>query len=302
MVNLRSRLPPLTSLAAFDAVCRHLSFTRAAAELCLTQAAVSRQIIALERHLEVALFERRAHDVALTVDGEKFAEIVNPAINAIGDAAVKIKLKQTNKLTIFSEPCIANYWVTPRISRYQAEYPQTTITLLTSNLLIDDATEVFDIGLQYGCANKKVFAQQARWSDEIIVVACPGIHNQLRKNVKLTDLLDFPFVHTDRIGPGWVSWASFFENFGEDFPEDHTGLLFNNYHSSVDAAIHGAGLLLGWRFVVDAVIGEGKLKQIGDFTIPSPDDQFMYTKRNSPNSKSAKEFIEWVKNDLSATG
>ena len=299
MGNLRNRLPPLTSLAAFDAVCRHSSFTKAAGELCLTQAAVSRQIIALERHLDVALFERRAHSVAMTADGEWFASIVNPAINAIGDATTKIKASQTNRLIIFSEPCIANYWVTPRISKYQAQFPQTTITLLTSNLPIDEATEIFDIGLQYGTANKKVFAQQANWPDEIIVVACPDIHSKLPRDVTLADLREFPFVHTDRIGPGWVSWSDFFSNFGEHFPEDHTGLFFNNYHSSVDAAINGAGLLLGWRFVVEAVVREGKLLQVGKFTIPSPDDQYMYTKRNSPNSKSAQTFIEWIKNDLS---
>jgi LysR family glycine cleavage system transcriptional activator len=298
MGNLRNRLPPLTSLAAFDAVCRHSSFTKAAGELCLTQAAVSRQIIALERHLNVALFERRAHDVTLTSDGEWFASIVNPAINTIGDATTKIKSNQTGRLTIFSEPCIANYWVTPRISKFQTQFPHTTITLLTSDLPIDEATEVFDIGLQYGTANKKMFTQQAIWSDEIIVVACPEIHNQLAKQVRLTDLLEFPFVHTDRTGPGWVSWSSFFSIFGEEFPKDHTGLLFNNYHSSVDAAIHGAGLLLGWKFVVEAVMREGKLIQVGEFTMPSPDDQYMYTKRNSPNSSSAQAFIEWIKNDL----
>ena len=185
MGNLRNRLPPLTSLAAFDAVCRLSSFTKAASELCLTQAAISRQIIALERHLDIALFERRAHDVALTAEGKWFAEAVNPAINAIGDATTKIKSNQTNRLIIFSEPCIANYWVTPRISKYQAQFPHTTITLLTSNLPIDEATEVFDIGLQYGSVNKKSFAQQAKWSDEIIVVASPEIHSKLPKNVQM---------------------------------------------------------------------------------------------------------------------
>ena len=295
MGNLRSRLPPLTSLAAFDSICRLSSFTKAANELCLTQAAVSRQIIALERHLDVVLFERRAHDVVLTAEGKAYARTVNPAINSIGDATAAIRSKQTNKLIIFSEPCIMNYWVTPRVSKYQGQFPHTTITLLTSEQPIDEATEVFDIGLQYGDVNKSTFEQQAKWSDEIIVVACPEIHSQLPEDVKLTDLLGFPFVHTDRTGPGWTSWSSFYSDFGEVFPEDLTCLLFNNYHSSIDAAIHGAGLLLGWKFVVEQVMREGKLLQVGDFTIPSPDDQYMYTKKNGPNTKSAKAFIQWVR-------
>ena len=114
----------------------------------------------------------------------------------------------------------------------------------------------------------------------------------------MTDLLDFPFVHTDRIGPGWVSWSDFYACFGESFPEEHTGLLFNNYHGSIEAAINGAGLLLGWKFVVEQVMREGKLLQVGNFTMPSPDDQFMYAKTNSPNTKSAEAFIQWVNKDL----
>ena len=74
-------------MAAFEAVCRQGGFTKAAYELSLTPAAVSRQIIKLEQDLGVTLFERRSHDVGLTNDGERFARTVNPAINSIGDAA-----------------------------------------------------------------------------------------------------------------------------------------------------------------------------------------------------------------------
>jgi DNA-binding transcriptional LysR family regulator len=295
MSNLRNRLPPLTSLAAFDAVSRLLSFTKAANELCLTQAAISRQIIALEKHLGASLFERRPHDVALTREGKQFASSVNPAINTIGDAAMKLKTRRTDELTIFSEPCITNYWLMPRISRYQLEFPNTKIKLVTSDDPLDEATDAFDIGLQYGEANKKVFVEQASWSDEIIVVASPLLEGEIPSKVVLNELLEHPFVHIDRIGPGWMSWNEFFSQHGFDFPENHTSLFCNNYLNAIDAAIQGAGLLLGWRFVVESAVDEGKLKQIGSFSVPSPDDQFMYTKRKSVNAKAAQNFITWIK-------
>ncbi|MFT5274012.1 MAG: LysR family glycine cleavage system transcriptional activator [Saprospiraceae bacterium] len=295
MSNLRSKLPPLTSLAAFDSVCRHLSFTKAAVELCLTQAAVSRQIIALEDKIGVKLFERRSHGVILTSDGHWFANIVNPAINSIGEATSKLRSRQINTLTLYTEPCIANYWLMPRISRYQALFPETTANLLTSNLDLDKATELFDIGMQYGTANNKVFQQQAIWNDEIIIATCPEIHKQLPKNPKLSDLIDFPLIHTNRIGAGWVSWSEYYEQFESKLPSMNTSLVFNNYHSSVDAALHGAGIILGWKFVVGSLLEEEKLLRVGKFTMPSPDAMLIYTRRNSPNSETAFEFIEWMK-------
>ena len=140
-----------------------------------------------------------------------------------------------------------------------------------------------------------MFVEQARWSDEIIVVASPELQIDFSSQATLTDLIEYPFVHVDRVGPGWLSWHEFFTEHGINFPENHTSLFCNNYLSAIDAAIQGAGLLLGWRFVVESAIAEGKLKQIGVFSIPSPDDQFLYTKRNSVNAKSAQDFITWVK-------
>lgn len=99
MPNLRSRLPPLGSLAAFEAACCHASFTRAAEELNLTQAPVSRQIRTLEEDLGILLFDRRRHDVALTTAGQRFAEIVNPAVLQIASAKDALP-RDANEFTI----------------------------------------------------------------------------------------------------------------------------------------------------------------------------------------------------------
>ena len=299
MTNLRIKLPPLTSLAAFEAVCRHLSFTKAANELCLTQAAVSRQIIALEKNLGVVLFERRSHNVALTSQGQWFANMINPAINTIADATVKVKSNQSNSLTLYTEPCIANYWLMPRISKYQALNPQTKVNLLTSNLDIDNSSEVFDIGMQYGTVNSKAYSQEADWRDELVVVTSREIFRKLPKKVELTDLLNFPLIHIDRVGAGWVAWSEFFAKYKTELPESHTSLVFNNYHSAVDAALHGAGICLGWRFVVGSLIEEKKLMRIGKFKMASPDDMFIYSRRSSANSQTALNFIQWVQQSTS---
>jgi LysR family glycine cleavage system transcriptional activator len=295
MSNLRNRLPPLSSLAAFEAVSRLLSFSRAADELCQTQAAISRQIIGLEAFLEVAMFNRKPRGVELTPEGEQFASTVNPAINLISDAAMTIKIRRTDEFSIFSEPCIANYWVMPRISKFQLQFPNTKIKIITSDDLIDDSKETFDIGIQYGEANKKMYAEQASWPDEVVIVASPDLHEKMPSNVTLDDLLEYPFIHVERDGPGWISWSEYFVELGSELPDKHTSVFCNNYLSGIDAAIQGAGLLLGWPVILQSALDVDRLRKIGDFSITSTAGQTMYTKRNSVNAKPAQKFIDWIK-------
>ena len=295
MSNLRNRLPPLSSLAAFEAVSRVLSFSRAADELCQTQAAISRQIIALEAFLEVAMFNRKPRGVELTPEGEQFASTVNPAINLISDAAMALKIRRTDEFSIFSEPCIANYWVMPRISKFQLQFPNTKIKIITSDDLIDDSKETFDIGIQYGEANKKMYTEQAFWPDDIVIVASPELHEKMPSNVTLDDLLEYPFIHVERDGPGWISWSEYFVELGSELPAKHTSVYCNNYLSGIDAAIQGAGLLLGWPVILESAFDVDRLRKIGDFSIKSTAGQTMYTKRNSVNAKPAQKFIAWIK-------
>lgn len=131
--NLRNRLPSLGTLAAFEAASRLGTFTQAAAELNLTQAAVSRQIRMLEDHLGVLLFKRCRHDVILTAEGERFSARVNPALRSIGDATDSIRYGYAEDLTICSEICFAAHWLMPRLSRFQAKNEGLNLRIVTSS-------------------------------------------------------------------------------------------------------------------------------------------------------------------------
>ena len=300
MMNLRKKLPPVTSLAAFEALCRHRSFTLAAQELNLTQAAVSRQIIKLEQDLGVAMFERRAHDVCLTPEGERFARTVNPAINAIGDAGhvARSNGADANQLTIFSEMCLAANWLVPRMPGFQALHPNVSIKLLTSNLPMEDEADAFDIGFKYGLADKRVFAPISTWSDSVVVVCSPEFRKSLPENCSIHDLQQAPLIHTHQSGAGWISWSEFFGRFDVKLAENKASLEFNAYNSALDAAISGGGLVLGWRFLVDREIENGRLVQIGDFSIPSPDNLYAYSRKNGNKEELVGKYIQWFKGEV----
>jgi LysR family glycine cleavage system transcriptional activator len=303
MTNLRKRLPPLTSLAAFETVCRLGSFTKAAYELNLTQAAVSRQIIKIEHDLGVTLFERRSHDVGLTHEGERFARTVNPAINAIGDAAqiMRASGSESNQLIIFSEMCLAAYLIVPLMPKFQAMFPQVNIKLLTSSKPMEDLLETFDIGFQYGAADKRVFTPLSTWSDEIIVVCSPEFRRTLPEKCSIQDLQVVTLIHTQQAGAGWMSWSGFFESYGANLMEKKASLVFNAHNSAIDAAISGGGIVLGWRFIVNRAIDEGKLVQIENYSVSSPDNLHAYARKNHDNSHMVKKYIRWLREVLTNT-
>jgi LysR family glycine cleavage system transcriptional activator len=302
MTNLRRRLPPLTSLAAFESACRLGSFTKVAYELNLTQAAISRQIIKLEQDLGVTLFERRSHDVGLTHDGERFARTVNPAINTIGDAAQIMRASGTesDQLVIFSEMCLASYLIVPLMPKFQALFPQVNIKLLTSSQPMEDVLETFDIGFQYGAADKRVFTPISIWSDEIIVVCSPRFRGTLPEECRIQDLQKAPLIHTQQTGAGWMSWPGFFERFGANLTENKASLAFNAHNSAIDAAISGSGLVLGWRFLVNRAIDEGKLVQVGDFSVSPPDNLHAYARKNHGKSHLVMKYITWLRGALTS--
>ena len=297
--SLRNRLPPLGSLAAFEAACRHQSFTRAAAELNLTQAAISRQIRALEDHLGTRLFERRRHDVALTREGERFALEVNPALTTIGDAAMALKSGYVDELVIFSELCLAAHWLMPRLSRFQATHPQLSLKVLTSNRSVDAETEKFDLALTYGISRNAAYRSDSIAQDTIVAICNPGVRRQLPQRCAAKDLAAGELIHFEQRGGDWMDWGRFLARFKAK-PRRPARLVFNTYNSAVDAAIEGYGVALGWRRAIDKPLQDGRLVAIEGFSIASPDPLCTHVPAKRPASAAVQVLIAWIRGELQA--
>ncbi len=295
--SLRHRLPPLGSLAAFEAACRHRSFTRAAAELNLTQAAISRQIRALETHLGVRLFERRRHDVALTAEGQRYAAEVNPALAAIGDASVALKSGYVEELTIFSELCLAAHWLMPRLSRFQALHPNLSLKILTSNRPIEAETEKFDVALSYGLSRSAAFRSEELVPDMIVAVCSPQVRRKLPQRCKAKDLAVTDLIHFEQRDTDWMDWRQFLAAF-KTKPRGPARLIFHTYNSAVDAAIEGYGVALGWRHVIDKPLNDGRLVEIDGFRVASPDPLCAHTPANRSSSAAARTFTAWMRSEM----
>src|SRR5436190_18243175 len=146
MANTHRPLPPLDLLRGFEAAARHLSFTRAAAELFLTQSAVSRQIQALEEFVGVALFERRHKALALTDAGQAYLRTVVPALDQLREATRRLKESRTGHvLTVTTTVSFASMWLVPRLARFRRQNPQVDVRITATHEVVDMEREGIDV-------------------------------------------------------------------------------------------------------------------------------------------------------------
>src|SRR6185312_2977771 len=145
----RRELPPLDLLRGFEAAARHLSFTRAAAELFLTQSAVSRQIQALEEFVGVPLFERRHKALALTEAGENYQRSVASALDQVREATRKLRqTRQNHVLTVTTTVSFAALWLVPRLSRFRKENPGVDVRIMATHEVVDLDREGVDVAIR----------------------------------------------------------------------------------------------------------------------------------------------------------
>src|SRR5207237_4800613 len=138
MASPQRSLPPLEFLLGFEAAARHLSFTRAAQELFLTQSAISRQIQALEAFVGLPLFERRHKSLALTPAGESFHRTVAQTLDVLRDATRRLKETRTGHvLTVTTTVSFAALWLVPRLARYRKEHPHADVRIAATFEVVD---------------------------------------------------------------------------------------------------------------------------------------------------------------------
>src|SRR2546423_15137015 len=149
MHGRRAALPPLDLLRGFDSAARHLSFTKAAAELFLTQSAVSRQIQALESFIGVPLFERRHKALALTDAGAAYHRTVAPILEQLRDATRRLRETRTGHvLTVTTTVSFASLWLVPRLARFRKEHPNADVRIAATFEVVDLEREGIDLAIR----------------------------------------------------------------------------------------------------------------------------------------------------------
>lgn len=296
MPQLRSLLPPLAALAPLEAAGRHLSFSRAADELNLTQAAVSRQIRALETALGVKLFERKRYGVALTPAGAELVAEIGPALRSIAGAAERARAaaRAERTLTIFCDVAIAGSFLIPKLGALKRDEPGITLRLVTSSEPLEETPEPFDVGLTTARLPGNRFDTVEICAEEIFPVASPRLARRLPRKLSTEQLLDLPLLHFRQPGRDWVDWKGFLAAHGIERPPAPAGFPFNSYSVLLDAAEAGHGIALGWRLSVDNRLRQGTLTRLRPLSLPLEKGLAAYLPRRGQRPETVRRFLDWL--------
>ncbi len=296
MRSLRYRLPPPNALVMFEAVARHLSFTAAAGELGVSQAATSRQIRNLEDNLDLELFRREGRRIKLTAAGEQLFAAVTMGFGHI--MATIDGLRQQHRtghhLTVASTVAFSSLWLMPRLGRFHADNPDCELRLISSDRDSDWLAEGVDVVLAYGPGSWPGYRCRRLFGDRIVAVAHPDYFGARPLPDQVADLLAETFLHTETEYASWFTWNSWFEKLGVKAARDLPGPRFSTYTLAIQAAAGGRGLALGWRRLIAPQLAEGSLLQVTDAEVVPKEGYHVLIANRLQEDRWAAAFKDWV--------
>ncbi len=259
------RLPALDPLKGFDAAARHLSFTRAAEELFLTQSAISRQIQTLEEQLGVKLFRREARRLSLTPEGEVLARATAETLARLAEVCAGLKASQRRpRVNVSAAVGIASLWLVPRLAAFQEIEPDVDVRLSADNRLVDISREDIDLALRYIHPDAAPPDAALLFEEEVFPVAAPKLAAKLPAVLRPEDLARLTLLAFDNGHKApWFAWEPWLIGLGLAHARPKAVLEFNQYDQLIRAAEDGRGIALGRGPLVGRLIAEGKLRALG---------------------------------------
>lgn len=281
-------LPPLNALRAFEAAARHESFTKAAAELGVTQTAISRHVRTLEQLLGTALFVRYASALEMTDDGRLLARKVSSALDLIAGGVDELKgQKRRHVLKISAQPNFAIRWLIPRLAAFRARHPNIDVHLTTSHRRPEFPAEGADVAIRLGHHWTGVVADRL-FDADLFPVCSPDLAARLRAPA---DLARQTLLHVSTSPNDWKLWldAARVLPFAWE-----AGPRFDSYALALQAAVEGLGVAIGRRVFVEDDLAEGRLVQPFDLTVAVDEAWFLICPEAVAVRPEVKAFRAWI--------
>lgn len=260
-----SRLPPMSSLKPFEAAARHLSFSKAAEELCVTQAAVSKQVHLLEEHLGKKLFIRQGRSVALSDAGLQFCQAVSMGLGYIADTADQLKSTDTDRrVSVAMRLAFATQFMASKLSSLQAQHPDLELNILTTEQNPVKLLDSTDMAIVLGHEPQPDIHADFLFSEEVFPV-CSKAYLEQHPGFKRPDdlatqqLIHLRDSHWRELSWGPINWHTLANELGCQQPIKDGGYSLDNYSLLVQSAISGVGVAIGWLHLVHEQLELGHL-------------------------------------------
>ncbi|MEM7293780.1 MAG: transcriptional regulator GcvA [Pseudomonadota bacterium] len=290
-------LPPLNALRAFEASGRHLSFTRAAGELFVTQTAISHQIKALEEYLGTPLFKRLPRRLLLTDAGHALLTVASESLDQIASASEAIRNPVTQrKLTVSVTPAFGTQWLVPRLGRFWRAHPDIELKL-DHSIAVSDFTDGVDIAVRAAAKSGWPGVEsELLMQDDLIPVSAPVMSDGTPAPTSPEQIKDHSLVHEESY-EDWVQWTI---NSGLSDINVRQGPLLGDHAATIAAALNGDGLALVRKAFVREHLESGRL--ITPFALSTPDAfcYFLVYPRGALNNPIIRAFREFLFDEVAA--
>ncbi|MFZ0486619.1 MAG: transcriptional regulator GcvA [Arenicellales bacterium] len=293
------RLPPMSGLRALEAVARHLSYTRAAEELNVTQSAVSHQIRHIEELWDLDLFERKGRRLVMTEAGHAVVPIVREFMQRLNSALEELAGAtddQTGSLRISLLQSFAFKWLVPRLGGFNREHPDINVWISTSEELTDLTREDVDLAIRLGYGHWPGLYVRFLFREYVFPVASPTYLDKKGWPETPKDLLGYPLIQRTSVDicPRWRDWFRDAKVRVRSLPR---GTHLPDTSMGVLAAIDGQGIALARSAHVMADLEAGRLVKLFEVFSPSPVAYYIVARRGTETQTHASAFIDWLTNE-----
>ncbi len=293
------RLPPLSSLRAFEAAARRGSFKHAAEELGVTPAAVSQQVRGLEEDLGLSLFTRGARSVTLTVPGNTLRSGLVEAFVKIHEAVEQARALSDPGLVVTSSGPVAAKWLVPRLNTFSAQYPEVAVHLQASFDMISLGGGGSDVAIRFGRKPDNDVYHERLWDEMVLPLASPDLVERLDLKSP-ADIQRAPLIHDESLTslfPGAPDWSQWFEAAGLTGLNSQRGMRFTNYaDQAIDAAISGSGVLLGRVGLAGGDLQAGRLVCPFGPIYPTDYSYYFVCPKGAETTSCVEKFLIWIRN------
>lgn len=287
---------PLNGLRAFEASARHLSFTCAAIELCVTQAAVSQQVKGLEKRLGVSLFQRLPRGLKITAEGEALLPTVTSSFDQMATTLDRIEAGQVRELLFLGVVgTFAVGWLLPRLQAFQKQHPFIDVRVSTNNNRVDMAAEGLDFAIRFGQGSWHGTDAFRLFEAPLSPLCTPKLAEMLKTPA---DLMEATLLRSYRAD----EWSNWFAAAGvTPAAQVNAGIVFDTSLGMMEAALQGLGVALAPPSMFSRHLASGAIIQPFPVTI-SLGSYWLTRLQSKPPTPAMQAFSDWMFETMGATG
>lgn len=287
----------LDAIRGFESTARHLSFTAAAEELCITQSAVSKQVKGLEDALGMALFLRGGKGLSLTPEGRQLYEAARASLAQLATAIDRLLAVDRVSVSVTTTPSFAALWLAPKLAKFQALEPAIDVRVDASEARLNLEREGMDLAVRLSPLRAGVEGPPPLLQEQVMLVAAPAIAARI---ACAADILHTPLLvyYDPAVRFSWMSWTAWYERLGLRQSPQQPCLYFSQYEHVLNAAVQGAGVAMGRTPLVLPLLRSGQLQVVLPGQTVEGMGYRIVTSAHGAERPAVQKFREWLEREL----